>query len=145
MADEEGMTARLTATKLGRLLAGHQTLRLALLNACEGARGSQHDILSSTAATLARRYIPAVLAMQYEITDEAAIEFACTFYRALAHGMPIDTAVVEARIALSLAAVHTVEWGTPVLYMRSYHNGILFNLEPRTPTTTDRIPSVSAP
>ena len=103
LADEAGKTWRLYAAQLGRLLDDHRPLRLVLLNACEGARGSERDLFSSTAATLVRRGIPAVLAMQYAITDHAAIEFARAFYEALADGMPVDTAVAEARTAVSLA------------------------------------------
>jgi len=127
LADEEGQTHRLPATQLGRLLSDHDSLRLVLLNSCEGARGSERDIFSSTAAILVRRGIPAVLAMQYEITDRAAIEFARAFYEALADGLPVDAAVVEARKAVSLAVTNTVEWGTPVLYLRT-PDGILFQV-----------------
>lgn len=135
-ATETAQANPLPATQLGRLLADHQPLRLALLNACEGARGSQHDIFSSTAATLVRRGIPAVLAMQYEITDRAAIELSHTFYESLADGLPVDAAVTEARKAVSIGVPNTVEWGTPILYMRSA-NGVLFDLKPIHPAGRD--------
>ena len=119
LADEAGERHDLSATQLGRLLADHRWLRLALLNTCEGARGSGRDIFSSTASILVRRGIPAVLAMQYEVTDRAAIEMARAFYEALADGVAVDAALAEARKAVSLAVTNTVEWGTPVLYTRS--------------------------
>lgn len=128
LEDEAGASHRFTATQLGRLLADHHSLRLALLNACEGARSSERDIFSSTGAILVRRGLPAVLAMQYEITDEAAVEFSRSFYEALAESMPVDAAVAEARKAISLAVNNTVEWGTPVLYMRA-PDGRIFGLE----------------
>jgi tetratricopeptide (TPR) repeat protein len=127
LVDDGGYTYCLPATQLGRLLSDHYSLRLVLLNSCEGARGSERDIFSSTAAILVRRGIPAVLAMQYEITDRAAIEFARAFYEALADGLPVDAAVVEARKSVSLAVTNTVEWGTPVLYLRT-PDGILFQV-----------------
>jgi tetratricopeptide (TPR) repeat protein len=132
LADDNGLRDELRATELGRLLANHRSLRLALLNSCEGARGSELDIFSSTASILVRRGIPAVLAMQYEITDHAAIEFARAFYEALADGMPVDAAVAEARVAVSLAVTNTVEWRTPVLYMRA-PDGRIFSVEALTP------------
>ncbi len=143
LADEDGQTFRLSATQLGRFLAGHSHLRLVLLNSCEGARGSKRDIFSSTAAILVRKGIPAVLAMQYEISDKAAIEFSRAFYLAVADGMPVDAAVAEARIAVSVAVTNTIEWGTPVLYMRS-PDGVLFKIQkpytsPIIETATDRI------
>jgi hypothetical protein len=128
LANESGNTQRLMATQLGRLLADHRTLRLVLLNSCKGAQGSKEDVFSSTAAILMQRGIPAVLAMQREITDQAAIEFARTFYETLADGLPVDAAVAEARKAISLALPHSVEWGTPVLHMRA-PDGILFDVQ----------------
>jgi formylglycine-generating enzyme required for sulfatase activity len=127
LADEEGERSDLSATQLGRLLADHRWLRLALLNACEGGRGSERDIFSGTASILVRRGIPAVLAMQDAVTDRAAIEVSRAFYEALAGGIPVDAAVAEARKAVSLAVTNTVEWGTPVLYMRS-PDGLLFSI-----------------
>ncbi|MCB0253092.1 MAG: SUMF1/EgtB/PvdO family nonheme iron enzyme [Anaerolineae bacterium] len=126
--DEHGNARPLRATELGRLLADHWTLRLAVLNACEGARGSDHDLFSSTASLLVQRGLPAVLAMQYEITDRAAVELSRAFYESLADGLPVDAAVAEARKAVSLAISNTVEWGTPVLTMRA-PDGVLFRLE----------------
>jgi tetratricopeptide (TPR) repeat protein len=127
LANDEGKAHLLHATELGRLLANHETLRMVILNACEGAKGSQRDIFSSTAATLARRGIPAVLAMQEEITDQAAIECTRAFYEALSDGLPVDAAVAEARTAISVSLTNTLEWGTPVLYMRA-PDGVLFDL-----------------
>jgi tetratricopeptide (TPR) repeat protein len=142
LADREGRAARFHAKQLGRLLANHASLRLVLLNSCEGAKGSERDMFSSTAAILVRRGIPAVLAMQYEITDDAAIEFARQFYEALADGIPVDGAMAEARMALSFAVANTVEWGTPVLYMRT-PDGVLFRLTeaPRAEAPTPAPPA----
>ena len=127
LADERGQKHFLTATQVAGLLAEHQDLRLVLLNSCEGAKGGKLDIYSSTAAILVRRGLAAVLAMQYEITDRAAIEFSRTFYRALAYGLPIDAAVAAARAAVNIEVNNSLEWGTPVLYMRS-PDGVLFDL-----------------
>ena len=118
LADGKGGTRRLSAKKLGLLLNDHK-LRMVVLNACEGAQASGTNLFSSTASVLAQRGIPAVVAMQYEITDRAAIEFSHTFYEVIAEGLPVDRAVAEARKAVSLSAEHTVEWGTPVLHMRA--------------------------
>ena len=144
LADEQGRTHLMNATQLGLLLADHKSLRLAVLNACEGAKGSELDLFSSTAATLARRGIPAVLAMQYEITDHAAIQCGRTFYTALASAMPVDGAVAEARKAISLQVTNSLEWGTPVLYLRAQHS-TLFELPPRVDPPTVSIVPPSTP
>src|SRR6266568_4285519 len=151
LMDTAGKAQYLSASHLGRLLADHRSLRLVVLNSCEGARGSEYDIFSSTAAILVRRGIPAVLAMQYEITDRAAIELSRAFYEALADGMPVDAAVSEARKAISFGITNTLEWGTPVLYMRS-SEGVLFEMkqqpsrshEPADRPATKQVPSLHA-
>ncbi len=114
-ADQTGKSDLRSATEVARLLSGQPTLRLALLNACEGAFASQTDIFASTAATLVQQGIPAVIAMQYEITDHAAIEFSTQFYDALTAGLPVDSAVTDARRAVSLAIHNTLEWGEKLL------------------------------
>ncbi len=132
LADEQGQARPLTATQLGRLLASQRAaLRLVLLNSCEGARGGRQDLLSSTAATLIQSGIPAVLAMQYEITNDAAVEFARTFYESLADNQPVDAAVAEARNAINLRDAYSLEWGTPVLHMRA-PDGQLFTMDTKT-------------
>ena len=127
LSNEEGRTHLLGATDLALLLDDHYFLRLAFLNSCEGARGSPRDAFSSTAATLVRSGIPAVVAMQYEITDKVAIEFSRSFYEALADGLPVDAVVAEARTAIKMGSA--LEWGTPVLYMRS-EDGLIFDIPP---------------
>lgn len=116
---DDGGTHRLCATDLGRLLGDHHPLRLAVLNACDGARADRLDVFSSTASVLVRRGTPAVVAMQYEITDTAAVELSRAFYSALAAGLPVDEALGEARKSVALAVPGTLEWGTPVLYLRA--------------------------
>jgi CHAT domain len=145
LADEQGKSHRLSATDLGRLLGDHDALRLAVLNSCESARADRIDVFSSTAATLVRRGTPAVVAMQYEITDEAAIEFSRSFYEAIADGMAVDASLAEARKGVALAIPNTLEWGTPVLFMRA-PDGVLFKLtgkRRKRPTTS--APSGSEP
>jgi branched-chain amino acid transport system substrate-binding protein len=124
LSDEDGRQDLLGARNLARLLDSHDPLRLVYLNSCQGAQSSEGDAFSSTAATLVRRGIPAVLAMQYEITDSAAIAFARVFYRAVASSLPVDAAVSAGRTAVSMN--NTLEWVTPVLYMRS-PDGCIFD------------------
>jgi hypothetical protein len=75
---------------------------------------------------LIQQGIPAVLAMQFEITDQAAIVLSQVFYEALADGYPAEAALTEARKAI-FASSNDVEWGTPVLYLRA-PDGHLFDL-----------------
>jgi hypothetical protein len=118
LGEDGGGTYRLPASKLAQLLGPHHSLRLVLLNSCESAQVDNRELFSSTATALMRRGVPAVMAMQYEISDRAAIEFARAFYEAVADGLPVDLAVRDARLAVSLARPNSLEWGTPVLYLR---------------------------
>jgi CHAT domain len=117
---------------VGTLLHDHCSLRMAILNACEGARCSQTDPFSGVAQSLVLQGIPAVMAMQFEISDQAAISLAHEFYGAVADGYPVDAALAEARKAV-FAAGNAVEWGTPVLYLRA-PDGRIFDVD------TSRIP-----
>jgi WD40 repeat protein len=119
MADENGGTHRLGASDLGLLLRNQRSLRLVVLNACDSARASAGDAYSSTAAMLMRRGVTAVVAMQYEISDDSAIDFARGLYAAVAHRFPADQAVSRARIDIKLNPRHNLEWVIPVLYLRS--------------------------
>ena len=126
LEDDRGSSCLAEARRVGAVLHDCRSLRLAVLNSCEGARNTRTDPFAGMAATLIRQGIPAVVAMQFEITDEAAITLASEFYTALAEGYAVDSALAEARKAI-YAQPNDVEWGTPVLYMRSA-DGVLFNL-----------------
>ena len=123
---------------LGTLLHDMRTLRLAVLNACEGARQSPTDPFSGVAQCLVRQGLSAVVAMQFEITDTAATSLSSEFYAALADGLPIDAALAHARMSV-FAADNDVEWGTPVLYLRA-RDGRIFDV-----ATQDAAPPTPAP
>jgi formylglycine-generating enzyme required for sulfatase activity/CHAT domain-containing protein/Flp pilus assembly protein TadD len=133
---DDGRSRLVSGNYLGTLLHDHPSLRLALLNACEGARATPNDPFAGVAQQLVRQGVPAVIAMQNEITDAAAIQLAHEFYDALLTGYPVDGALAEARKAL-FAAGNDIEWGTPVLYLRAT-DGRLFDLanQPVSPAKT---------
>lgn len=127
LEDELGRASPTSAEQLGVVLHEEDTLRLVVLNACEGGRTAPDDIFAGTAQTLVQKDVPAVVAMQFDISDTAAVTFARDFYRSLAYGDPVDTAVTQARQAIY--ARNELEWGTPVLYMRA-SEGRLFDVQP---------------
>jgi hypothetical protein len=127
MEDGHNRSRLVTGRDLGTILSDHRSLRLAVLNACEGARASDEDPFSGAAQSLIRRGIPAVVAMQFEITDDAAIAFAQEFYGAIADAYPVDAAIGEARRAI-FGLGNDIEWGTPVVYLRG--DGQLFEVQP---------------
>ncbi len=128
--DEAEDVARVNAEQLAAMLNNHPSLRLIVLNSCAGAKTTVTNPFAGTAATLVQKGIPAVAAMQFPISDNAAVKFAEVFYSALADGMPVETAVTEARVAL-FSGEHDSEWGTPVLFTRA-SNGMLFDFHKRS-------------
>lgn len=117
LEDASGNAAEMTGDDLGMLLRDERTLRLALLNSCQGARTSHVDPFSGVATSLLHCGIPAVVGMQFDITDGAAIAFSSRFYLALVQGYPVDAALALARRAVFAAGLEA-EFGTPVLYLR---------------------------
>ena len=138
---EDGRAREVTGRQLGTILDDARTIRVAVLNACEGARASGTDPFAGVAQSLVARGIPAVVAMQFEITDRAAIVFAHEFYASIADGMAVEGAVGEARRAI-FGTKSDVEWGTAVLYMRA-EDGRLFDLTESPPGA--KPPIVTAP
>ena len=128
LEDGYGGSRLVSGRYLGTILHDHRPMRLAILNACEGARTSRTDPFAGVAQSLVQQGIPAVVAMQFEITDEAAITFSRELYGAMVDGYPVDAAVAEARKAI-FAKGNDVEWGTPVLYLCS-PDGTIFNVSP---------------
>ena len=57
--------------------------------------------------------------MQFAVTDPAALAFARGFYQAIAQARPVDEAVRLGRIAIDGTGEHTLEWVTPVVYLRT--------------------------
>lgn len=125
----DGRADYVTASALADLLdEAEPTPRLVVLNSCQSGAGGPTDLFSGTAAALAHSGIHAVAAMQFSISDDAALAFSRGFYTALAHNRGIDEAVRSGRIGILGAGRGTLEWVTPVLYLRG--DAHLFDLAP---------------
>jgi CHAT domain-containing protein len=143
LEDEAGRSRAVNGMHLGTILSDEASLRLIVLNACEGARSSITDPFAGVATSLVQREMPAVVAMQFEITDRAAIAFSSALYAALSDGYPIDAALAEARKAI-FADQNDVEWGTPVLFMR-VPDGQIFRISADRPRARTDPPVALAP
>lgn len=124
---EHGDARRVNEDTVAILLHDARQLRVVVLNACQGAQTSTKNPFAGTAPRLVQAGVPAVLAMQYAITDRAALDFSSEFYETLADSYPIDAAMNEARRAVFTNG-NPVEWGTPVLFMRA-EDGVIFSQE----------------
>jgi hypothetical protein len=71
--------------------------RLAFLNACRTGTEAAREIVGTLADAFLNAGTLGVIAMQADITGEAAAEFAGRTYSALAEGKPLDIALAQAR------------------------------------------------
>jgi peptidoglycan hydrolase-like protein with peptidoglycan-binding domain/CHAT domain-containing protein len=116
--ETDGRSVGVDSTLFANLLSDQDRLRLVVLNSCEGARTTLTDPYAGVATTLIQLGVPAVVAMQFEISDDAALLFAEELYTNLVGRQdPIDAAVAEARKAV-YTEVDAIEWATPVLFVR---------------------------
>jgi len=121
---EDGNPDPVSGTDLLNKLAGFPRLRLVVLNACESAAAG-FEPFAGVASSLVLGGLPAVVAMQLPISDQAAIAFSQAFYQRLAAGDPVDAAVAEGRQAMHSKDRESFEWATPVLFLRT-PNGELY-------------------
>ncbi|MEZ0449390.1 CHAT domain-containing protein [Cellulomonas sp. ICMP 17802] len=136
---KDGRADYVEASSLADLLdEAEVTPQLVVLNSCQSGAVGAVDPFSGTAAALVRSGIHAVAAMQFAVSDVAAVAFARSFYMAIAHGRSVDEAVRSGRIGILGTGRGTLEWVTPVLYVRGGDTR-LFEFDS---TTT---PSVAAP
>ena len=113
-------------------------VRVAVFGTCESAKRDGVSEWAGVAPTLVAEGVPVVVAMQYPVFDTHAIAFSQAFYTALAAGLSVDEAVTTGRLAMLGAGdghlrhlsfanddrdadqpLANVQWGVPVLYMRS--------------------------
>ncbi|MEZ5093658.1 CHAT domain-containing protein [Nocardioides sp.] len=115
--DSRGRSKAVTSSVLGPFLRDHDPLRMVVLNACRSARTDMRDPFGGMAQGLVQQDATAVIAMQFPISDRAAVAFTGAFYGALVDGLPVDQASSSARKAL--LADFADEWATPVLFLRA--------------------------
>jgi len=99
---------------------------LVVLHMCEGAVVDFEQSFRGMAPQLVLNRVPAVVAMQYSITDRDAQVFSAEFYRRLGEGFSIDAAAQMARFQLYSQEDSRSPrgFGTPVLYLHSI-DGVL--------------------
>lgn len=120
---KERRTERRTSPELGQRLASFRSLRLVVLNSCRGAEirpRPERSPFGTVALSLIESGIPAVVAMQDEITDPAAIAFAEAFYGSLLSSGRVEQAVTHGRQHIKDTeneGADEGEWELPALYL----------------------------
>ena len=121
----------LRSDSFANLFNNHSSMKLVVLNSCEGAKISSTKPLAGVAPQLFRKDIPAVVAMQFPIFDDSAITFSREFYRKLCTGRQrglLDTAMTNARNKIQIQERDGLDFATPVLLLHTV-NGVIFDLK----------------
>ncbi|HMI31105.1 MAG TPA: CHAT domain-containing protein, partial [Candidatus Limnocylindrales bacterium] len=115
---------------LGKLVLNRRALKLVVLNTCLGAEMSTSHAFTGIAPQLVMCGVPAVVAMQYPITDREALTFVHAFYSALFQGSSrgsVEAAMCSGRTALDRDFPGTRAVGLPILFIH-YKEGVLFQV-----------------
>jgi hypothetical protein len=126
--DDDQQPVSVPSEQIAANLSG-RGVQLVVLGACLTGRRDGQNRWSGVAAALMEVGIPAVIAMQYKISDRAAIHFMTGFYAALAAGQTLDQAVSTGRLTV-FNDLHPLrespelgklwrDWGVPTLYLRA--------------------------
>jgi CHAT domain-containing protein len=116
--DEQGGPDYVSAASLAAVLP--KKLVLVVLSACQsGMAVAGKSVFNGTAQQLIDARVPAVVAMQYGVSVDAASQFSEQFYRILGQKQPLLTAVNEGR---KWMGVDGNQWYRPVLYLRWLDN-----------------------
>jgi CHAT domain-containing protein len=115
--DEFGNSKRADSETMADLLAGHRSLRLVMLSCCHTVLAVGHRVLGELPVALLSKGVPAVIVMQYSVTDQSAVKLSGQLLRGICQGMSLDRALANARRTL-LRAGHEglVDFGSPILY-----------------------------
>ena len=128
LVDSKGNSAPMPADQLAVNLLGSD-VRLVVLGACETGKRDAENVWSGVVAAVMEAEVPAAVAMQFSVWDDAAIGFARSLYQVLAAGLPLDYAVCEGRRAVYNLCNpqrdhvdrgrYWRDWGVPVLYQQT--------------------------
>jgi hypothetical protein len=122
LENEDGTAHLVSPDQLAALLKGID-LKIVILNACKTAAHTSSGAFMGIAPALVKADIPAVIAMRFSMPDKTAARFARNIYHFLAMGLPLDSAITEARI--NIFAYDATFWAIPVLFMRS-EDGVIW-------------------
>ncbi len=112
------------ANKLAEIVSGAR-IPLVFLEACQGARADE-DPTSSVAAALLAQGVSAVAAMNHSVLVETVQRFVTEFYRELAAGARVGSAMLAAQQALYADAHRGAAPGTADLVLQDWFVPVLY-------------------
>jgi len=134
LEDDDGRARPVDNNTVATLFSGYPSIRLIFLSGCQTAKTSGREAFTDVTTPLIKGGVPAVISMQYSVSDKTAIDLAVKFYGDICNGEPIDTALTNARRQILLnEGAHHVDFATPVLYATNPDSlKIDFNIKPNT-------------
>ena len=135
------------AQSLHAVLQRSPSVKLAVLNACLAARPTGPNGFSGVAAHMLQAGLLAVVAMQYPIRNDAAVDFAQAFYEELICGSSpgfVDLAISAARDHLYTVYPGNFSYGTPVLWLNN-PDGRIFVPQSAADTPAEDSPVAAPP
>lgn len=117
-----GEAQMVSGSQVAATLRQVNSLKLVFLNACLAGQPDSKAPFGGVAHRLLQSGLPAVVAMQFEIPDRGAIEFASFLYEALVSGPcpgAVDRAMSVARNNLYITDPGRIEYITPILWLNT--------------------------
>lgn len=125
---KQGQPVWAPASSLRVILQRATSVKLVVLNVCLAGRVSDRTPFSTVGPQLLQTGVPAVVAMQFEVLEQAAADFARYLYEELICGPTpgaIDAAVGVARSNLYALEPDSFGFGAPVLWLNA-EDGVIF-------------------
>ena len=110
--ENRGTLEWVSVRQVNTLVEACDALRMIVLNVCHGASSA------GLVPALALLGVPAVIGFRSRVFDQTALTFARTFYEAALH-KPVDVALGQARLALTMEQSLSVDWALPLLFLRT--------------------------
>ncbi|HLF25890.1 MAG TPA: CHAT domain-containing protein [Anaerolineae bacterium] len=118
-AGAEGHAQWLNPDQLATFVAGYPALRFLYLDVCSsGDTPGKEFVSGGLARQLVGNGVSIVVAMQDEISQDAAGLMAHVFYREWAQGAAVGQAVSAARRAVRIQQDDPAHWSVPILYVQ---------------------------
>jgi len=115
LVDDMGRAMPITDRIFKTFFTASRETRLVIFNSCQGAILSYSQRFIGLVPHLFHNKLPAIVAMQYPITNEASLTFVRAFYSELARSGSIEAAVSQARTLIyQVTNGQGREWGTPL-------------------------------
>jgi hypothetical protein len=116
---DDGKANLVRQDQLDTLFPHDHQVRLVMFATCHSGEQMVNQPLAGLAPSVLQVGVPAVIAMQDQISKRTAAAFTSMLYRELAETGMVDTAVVEARREVFRKYPKESGWAVPVLYLQN--------------------------